>query len=218
VGVEHGTDGETKIVVGLGNPGRRYRSTRHNLGFRVVETLVDRWALGEGRKAFGGLFHDGRVSDPAGAGFVRVLLLQPHTFMNRSGEAAKGLAAFYKVPAENVLVVLDDMALPVGRLRLRPGGSAGGHKGLLDVQRLLGTMEIPRVRVGIGEPPPQMDAVDYVLQAFGADEQETVNEAIVLAANAVQEWLFSPMAKLMGKYNGIDLERKNSDESDHQDL
>ena len=184
--------GVMKIVVGLGNPGRKYVRTRHNVGFAVVDKLVRRWGLGQGRKAFGGMVFDGRVAAPPGetSSPRRVMLLEPHTYMNRSGQAVKAVTAFYKVACSDVLIVLDDLALPSGRLRIRPGGSAGGHKGLADVQDVLGATEIARLRVGIGQPPEFMDAVDFVLSRFSEDEGKTIQRAVALAADAVEDWLF----------------------------
>jgi len=200
--VENGNGGRTKMVVGLGNPGRKYRRTRHNVGFMVVDVLVGRWHFGAGRKAFGGLFYDGRVSagGPEG-GARRVLLLLPHTYMNCSGQAVKGVVEYYGIACEDLLIVMDDMALPVGRIRVRSGGSAGGHKGLIDVQEKLGTSDLPRLRVGIGSPPEYMDAMDHVLRAFEDDEAEIIEQAVTRAADAVEEWLFKPLSSVMDTYN-----------------
>lgn len=192
-----------RIVVGLGNPGLKYRRTRHNLGFMVVDVLGRRWNAGNGRKAFGGRFYDVSVTAPQHEQCERrVMMLKPHTYMNDSGRAVRDLAAFYKVDAEeDVLVVMDDMALAPGRIRLRGGGSAGGHKGLADVQAALATTEISRLRIGIGPAPEFMEATDYVLGRFGENELEIAEKAVILAAEAVQEWLFKPLADVMGKYN-----------------
>lgn len=203
---------KTKIVVGLGNPGRRYARTRHNVGFRVVESLAQRWAMGQGRKAFGGLVHDGRVTGPGQSEPPRVLLLQPHTYMNCSGQSVKGLAAFYKVASSDLLVIMDDLALSPGRIRVRGDGTAGGHKGLADVQAMLGTNEIARLRVGIGPVPEIMDARDFVLTRFDEDEKETIDRAIALAVQAAEDWLFQPLADVMSRYNGIIIEREVADD------
>lgn len=121
--------------------------------------------------------------------------------MNLSGQSVKGLASFYKVAPQDVLVVLDDLALPLGRLRLRAKGSAGGHNGLTDVQKHLGTQEIPRLRIGIGSAPEYMDTADYVLQKFADDEQESIERAIRQAAQAVEDWVFHGTAYAMDTYN-----------------
>ena len=193
-----------KVVAGLGNPGPPYARTRHNVGFMVVEELVRRWGLGSGRKAFGGLFFEGQVA--SGKDDIppqRVLLLEPHTFMNCSGQAVKSLAAYYRVACEDVLIVLDDLALPPGRIRLRAGGSPGGHKGLADVVRLMGTEQVPRLRIGIGEAPEYLDARDFVLQPMDEDEAHELQRAVAVAARAVEEWLFEPLGDVMGTYNGM---------------
>ena len=188
-----------KLVVGLGNPGSRYARTRHNVGWMVLEALRQRWNWDGGRKMFGGLLYDGRATGPDGQS-QRVLLLEPHTYMNASGQAVATAAGFHKVPPCDVLVVLDDMALELGRLRVRPGGSAGGHNGLSDVLRALGTSEVGRLRVGIGSPPPGA-WIDFVLTAFSAEEQEVIRPAVKLAAAAVEDWVFRGMAWVMNHYN-----------------
>ena len=186
--------------MGLGNPGRQYQQTRHNVGFRVVEVLARRWKLQGGRKAFSGRLVDARISR-TGSASRRVMLLEPHTYMNRSGQAVGALAAFYRIARQDILVVLDDMALPVGRLRIRTGGSSGGHKGLADVLAATGTTELPRLRIGIGSPPPMMAGVDYVLTPFEAQEKEAIGQAIELAAQAAEDWVFDGIDVVMEKYN-----------------
>ena len=193
-----GTD-RLKFVAGLGNPGRRYARTRHNAGFRVVDELARRWQSGEGRHAFDGVVYDARPS--RGRARARVRLLAPQTYMNRSGRAVQQLLAFHKADAADVLVVLDDMALPLGRLRIRGQGSAGGHNGLADVLACLGRDDVPRLRIGIGAAPGQMDPADYVLQAFSADEEETIESAVVEAADAAEDWVFHGLAFVMDRYN-----------------
>ncbi len=187
----------TKIVVGLGNPGLRYVQTRHNVGFEVIDALRRRWKLDRGRKAFGGVLTEARGV----AGADRVLLLEPHTYMNLSGTAVVELATFYKVPASDVLVVLDDLALPLGRLRARADGSAGGHKGLADVIRGLGTDKVARLRLGIGPQPPYMDSVDFVLQSFTPQEWIEIQIAVNVAAEAVENWVRDGITRVMDKYN-----------------
>jgi PTH1 family peptidyl-tRNA hydrolase len=189
-----------RFVVGLGNPGREYAASRHNVGFRVVEALRRRWQAGRGRRAFGGMVWDARPSRPQ-AGQRRVVLLEPQTYMNRSGSAARDMAAFYKAAPQDVLVVLDDMALPLGRLRARTGGSAGGHKGLADVLAAMGSEQVPRLRVGIGGPPPRMEAADYVLGRFAAGESEAIEAAVGAAADAVEDWVFHGLTYVMDEYN-----------------
>ncbi len=192
--------GRTKFVVGLGNPGRRYARTRHNVGWMVLAKLRERWAVGGGRASFAGQVYDGRSVAPDGVS-RRVMLFEPHLYMNRSGEAVKGLLSFYKPDHRDVLVVLDDMALPAGRLRARASGSGGGHNGLKDVLRLLGTDELPRLRIGIGESPPEMDPADYVLTPFGSGEMEIMDPAIEQAADAVEDWAHRDINYVMETYN-----------------
>jgi PTH1 family peptidyl-tRNA hydrolase len=189
-----------RVVVGLGNPGRRYRRTRHNVGFMVVRRLAERWQCPRPRKAFDGRLYEARASR-GGRGTRRAWLFEPQTYVNRSGHAVRTLAGFYKLAARDVLVVLDDMALPTGRLRARAKGSSGGHNGLEDILRAFGGDELPRLRVGIGSPPPQMDPRDYVLSRFSAEEAEAMDRAVALAADAVEDWLFEDITYVMNTYN-----------------
>jgi len=184
-----------QFVVGLGNPGRRYRRTRHNLGFMVVDRLVDRWVAGPSRSAFDGLFWDARVDGR------RVGLLEPMTFMNVSGRSVAAMARFYKAAPADLLVVLDDLALPPGTIRLRAGGSAGGHNGLQDVLTALGTPEVPRLRLGIGAAPPAMDGADYVLAKMDEDALASANQALDQAVEAVEDWLTLGVAEAMNRHN-----------------
>jgi len=188
------------FVVGLGNPGRQYAQTRHNVGFRVVDLLASRWSAGEGKAAFGGQLWEVRPAEPQGAS-RSVVLFEPHTYMNRSGQAVRELSAFYKVQPDELLVVLDDMNLPVGRVRLRAEGSSGGQKGLADVVGQLGTLAVPRLRIGIGAPPGRMDGADFVLSKFAPDDLEIVETAIQVAADAVSDWVFRGMNYAMEIYN-----------------
>jgi PTH1 family peptidyl-tRNA hydrolase len=185
-----------KLVVGLGNPGRRYVESRHNVGFIVVDELARRWALGAGRfeKRFEALAWE------AARGDERVLLLQPQTFMNLSGRSVSAARRFYKIELADILVVFDDLDLPVGRLRLRGRGSAGGHKGLADILRHLGDDAVPRLRFGIGKVDASV-TVQYVLGKFRPDEQPAVAAAVVMAADAVECWLAQGLETAMNEYN-----------------
>ncbi|MFA6133308.1 MAG: aminoacyl-tRNA hydrolase [Phycisphaerae bacterium] len=190
---------ETKFIVGLGNPGRQYERTRHNVGFVVVDALAQRWQAGCGKKAFGGLVYDARFG---GGGTVRrVVMLEPHTFMNCSGAAVASMMSFFKAAWSDLLVVMDDLALPPGQLRFRAAGSSGGHKGLADVLSALGSEDVPRLRIGIGSPPPPMETVDFVLTTFGRAEAETMERAVATAQEAVECWLVKGMAAAMDTYN-----------------
>ena len=190
-----------RLVVGLGNPGRRYRKTRHNVGFRVVDALGERWQASS-RPAHDAVVYDARVS-AEGSESRRVLLAKPQTFMNRSGQSVVALVRYYRVAIEDVLVVQDDIALPTGRLRARPDGSAGGHKGLADILQRLGTQDVARLRIGVGEPPPEMASEDYVLGKFARDETDAIDEAIATAQQAVMDWIFEGMTPVMNRYNAM---------------
>lgn len=188
-----------RFVVGLGNPGRRYAPTRHNVGFRVVAEVHRRWGFGPERDAFDGLAADGRCR--RGDAARRVMLFRPMTYMNDSGSAVRKMVDYYKSGREDLLVVLDDMALPLGRLRARAGGSAGGHKGLADVLRALGSPDVARLRLGIGAPPGRMDPTDFVLGCFTEAEADAVGPAVQMAADAVEDWVFGGTTFVMERYN-----------------
>ncbi len=186
-----------KLVVGLGNPGVKYRRTRHNVGFMVLAELASRLANTAPKAKFHGDFLDAR--DRNGNPLV---LLCPTTCMNRSGLSVSEAARFYKIDAGDILVVCDDLNLSFSRLRARSEGGSGGQKGLADIIRCLGTEKIPRLRVGIGEPPGQMDAADYVLMNFTEKEQTDLAITIKEAADAVELWLEKGIAEAMNRYNG----------------
>lgn len=197
---EHPSDGPgrepvMKLVVGLGNPGRRYEKTRHNVGFDVLRHLAERHASGNVRRRFSGELLEARIAGQ------KVLLLSPTTYMNRSGRSVAEAARFYKLAPEHILVVCDDLNLPLGKLRLRAKGSPGGHNGLADIIRMLGSEAFPRLRIGIGSPPPGCDPARFVLARFQADEQSTVNEAVKQAADAVAIWVSEGIDASMNRYN-----------------
>ncbi len=204
------TSQTTRFVVGLGNPGREYRGTRHNAGFMVVRELAVRCGAGDGRSAFQGVLLDGRFE--RGGERRRVMMFAPQTYMNRSGQAVAELLRFYKADPDDLLVVMDDMDLPLGAIRARAGGSAGGHKGLADILRALGTTDAPRLRIGIGQPPGQMDPADYVLSKFPAKELETFAPAVRTAADAVEDWVFHGIENVMQEYNRKTQTTGNADE------
>jgi PTH1 family peptidyl-tRNA hydrolase len=170
-----------KIVVGLGNPGPKYAGTRHNVGFEVVEYLAMAPAVSPWRSRFQSLVAEAKEAGEA------VLLVKPETFMNLSGRAVRQVLDFYKLGPADLLVVSDDIALPLGKLRARAKGSHGGQNGLRDIQQQLGTDEYPRLRVGVGSPGGG-DAADYVLGKFRPGERPTVDEAVAKAAQAVLAW------------------------------
>jgi PTH1 family peptidyl-tRNA hydrolase len=184
-----------KLIVGLGNPGRKYEGTRHNVGFAVAEELARRHGQGKARQAF-----DGEVADAVLEG-TRALLLCPHTFMNVSGRSVVRARDFYKLDNSDILVVCDDFNLPLGKLRVRVKGSSGGQNGLADVIRALGTDEVPRLRIGVGEVPAGWNAADFVLSKFSKKELAEIEPAVWRAADAVSLWARQGIQECMNRYN-----------------
>ena len=184
-----------KLVVGLGNPGRRYENTRHNVGYAVLAELGRRFGAGAPRARFHGELLEANFDG------VRALLLSPTTYMNRSGLSVQAASAFYKIPEDDILVICDDLNLPLARVRIRRGGSSGGQKGLEDIIRRLGTDQFPRLRVGIGVPPEPWDAVDYVLARIPQEEREPMGQAVQDAADAVVVWAHQGIEVCMNRYN-----------------
>jgi peptidyl-tRNA hydrolase, PTH1 family len=184
-----------KLVVGLGNPGRQYEGTRHNIGYAVLAELADKFAAGPPKARFHGAVVDVEL------GPQRALLLSPTTYMNRSGTSVQEAMSFYKLANEDLLVVCDDLNLPLGKLRFRPRGSSGGQKGLEDTIRRLGSEEFARLRIGVGTAPPGWDWADYVLGKFAADELPAMKQAVGLAAEAVLQWAGKGTEFCMNQYN-----------------
>ena len=189
-----------KVVCGLGNPGERYRLTRHNVGFRVVDLLADRWGhTGEGRLKDGAALLEVRHPDPTG----RVLLVKPMRYMNRSGGPLRAALRQTDVDvATDLLVVSDDIDLPLGRLRLRRSGSAGGHNGLRDIIETFGTDDVDRLRIGVGRAGT---AASHVLATFRPDERDVATEMVAVAADAVESWLRDGVEAAMNAFNGFEL-------------
>jgi peptidyl-tRNA hydrolase, PTH1 family len=183
------------LIVGLGNPGSKYDGTRHNVGFRVADRLAGRWGISIDKKRFEGRTGGGSIQD------LPVLILKPETFMNLSGVAVRAAMDFYKLEPKDLVVIMDDLALPVGQIRIRPQGSGGGHNGMADVISRVGTNQVGRVRVGIGAPPPMMDAVEYVLGHFRTEEKTVMDPAIDQAADAVERILAEGYLKAMERFN-----------------
>ena len=185
------------LLVCLGNYGKKYENTRHNIGFLAAERLIARDDLRCNRLRFRAL------TEIIDFGGKKVLLMLPQTYMNLSGEAAGEAARFYKVPPEHVLVISDDVSLPLGRLRVRAGGSAGGHNGIRNIIAHLGTDRFPRVKVGVGAPPnPEFDMVDWVIGGFSADERRIVDPALDRAIDAAECVIRSGVAEAQNRYNG----------------
>jgi PTH1 family peptidyl-tRNA hydrolase len=197
-----------RLVVGLGNPGSEFVATRHNVGWEAVDELASRlgW-IGKkdefnrlGKSKFDGLLLDGSISVHSG-GSEKLLLLKPTTFMNDSGRSVQAAMAFYQLSPVDLMVVLDDLALPCGKIRIRPGGSSGGHNGLKDIQRVLGTDEYPRLRIGIDSPPPRIPGRDYVLGRFTEEQRKAVDPAIDRAAQAILRWIENGIETAMNQFN-----------------
>ena len=186
-----------RLIVGLGNPGREYRDTRHNVGFMVADEIAKRHGLTLAMapsQVPGTLIAKKFGADP-------LLVAKPLTFMNRSGEAVAALARYYDIVAADLLVVVDEVALPFGRLRARALGSAGGHNGLKSVIEQLGTTEFPRLRLGVGRGDSRRDLADHVLSTFEADEQSALGEFIARAADAAEMFAAEGIEKVMNTYN-----------------
>jgi peptidyl-tRNA hydrolase, PTH1 family len=185
------------MIVGLGNPGREYRTNRHNVGFMVMDRLANRLGVKFTRVEFKALLTKG---DYKGR---KVILAKPQTFMNLSGQSVGALVQFYKIPFGNLLVVYDDVDLPFNLLRLRPEGGSAGHKGMLSIIEKLDTQEIPRLRLGIGRPPGQIDAAGYVLQNFTGEDAEFVPGFLDRAVDAVLIFMNEGLVTAMNKFNNL---------------
>jgi len=183
-----------KLIVGLGNPGPSYAGTRHNVGFEVADLLAKRWGAPLSAEKFHAWFGQAEVEGE------RVVLLKPTTYMNRSGQAVQAAGAFYKLELSDLLVVVDDFAIPLGRLRMRASGSAGGHNGLQDILDRLGSEDWCRLRIGIGEPLGM--ATGHVLDRFGRNEREILDIALPRAADAIECWITQGPEAAMTRYNG----------------
>lgn len=190
-----GYHGAMHLIVGLGNPGSKYARTRHNLGFRAVDLLAERWGADRFDARFEGEIAKARVQgQPA-------LLLKPQTYMNLSGASVAAAARFHRIAAENVWIVHDELDLPLGRLRIREGGGAGGHNGVKSVIERLGTPGFARFRLGVGRPTTPVPIEDYVLQPFGPTEREAADELIARTADAIQTALTDSLTKAMNVFN-----------------
>ena len=205
-----------KLIVGLGNPGREYRDTRHNVGFMVVDEVVRRhqltWAMAPSQvpdafvvKRFGG--GDAGVSAAA----EPLLLAKPLTFMNRSGLAVTALSAYYRIPPDDILIVYDDVDLPFGKLRARPSGSAGTHNGMRSIVQSLGTTDVPRLRVGIGRGDRRRDLADVVLSTFEPVERDQLESVITRAADAAEMFAAADILTVMNRYNADDAASEKTD-------
>ncbi len=186
---------ETYLIVGLGNPGREYRENRHNIGFMLIDRLAVRLNARMTRMQSKAIVASTRHGD------AKIILAKPQTFMNLSGQAVQGLVRFYKIPLENLIVAHDDLDLPFETIRLRPGGGAGGQKGIKSTIQHLGTNDFSRLRLGIGRPPGRMDPAAYVLQDFAKGDEQFLSETLDRAANAVFAFIEEGIDKAMNRFN-----------------
>ena len=186
------------LIVGLGNPGRKYETTRHNAGFLAVDRLAERHHAKIDRIKFKAVCADVQIAG------VRCLLMKPQTFMNNSGEAVRDAAAFYKIPPQRVVVLFDDISLPPGRLRVRRKGSDGGHNGIKSILYLLGSDQFPGVKIGVGaKPRPEYDLADWVLSGFTKEEGEALSKALDAACDAAELLVQGKTDEAMNRCNGF---------------
>jgi peptidyl-tRNA hydrolase, PTH1 family len=183
------------LVAGLGNPGRSHRDHRHNIGFMALDRLTGEMGLEFRRVQFQALITDGRLEDR------KIWLAKPQTFMNRAGSSIGSLSRYFRIPTHQILIVYDDLDLPLGSLRLRPEGGAGGHRGISSIISVLGTQGFPRLRLGIGRPPGRMDPADYVLQDFSPGELPVVDDLLQRAAACVRCLLADGIELAMTRFN-----------------
>lgn len=184
-----------KIIVGLGNPGREYAGTRHNIGFDAVTAIADKYNIRLDTKRFKGVLGQGIINGQ------KVVLVQPQTYMNLSGECVRAVCDFFKPDIEDVIVLCDDISFDVGRMRIRAKGSAGGHNGLKNIILHLGTEEFARVRIGVGEKPEGWDLADHVLARFPKDVEPAVRDILKKAVEAIECWVDYGIEKTMNLYN-----------------
>lgn len=185
------------VIAGLGNPGRKYAKTRHNVGFDTLDVLADRYRIDVSAEKFKALVGTGAIEGQ------KVILVKPQTFMNLSGDSLRMVCDFYKIdPEEELIVIYDDISLEPGQIRIRPKGSAGGHNGVKNIIARLGTEEFPRVKVGVGEKPKGWDLADYVLSRFSSEDRKVMDESVKLAAEAVVAIMTQGTDAAMNKYNG----------------
>ncbi|GIN58041.1 aminoacyl-tRNA hydrolase [Lederbergia ruris] len=184
-----------KLIAGLGNPGRSYNQTRHNIGFEIVDHLADRYGVPLTKTKFNGLYsllhHNGE----------KILLVKPLTFMNLSGDCIRPMMDYFEIKQEDLLVIYDDLDLPVGKIRLRQKGSAGGHNGIKSLIAHLGTQEFNRIRVGINRPPTGMTVPDYVLGKFHKEEWQHMQSVIDKCGDACEAWFEKPFPEVMNQFN-----------------
>jgi PTH1 family peptidyl-tRNA hydrolase len=190
------TPGTSYLLIGLGNPGREYRDSRHNVGFMLADRIAVRLGARGMKVQSKAIVMTAMYEDR------KLILAKPQTYMNLSGQSVQGLIHFYKLPLTNVLIAHDDLDIPFGTIRIRPGGGPGGQRGMASTIEQLGTKDFPRLRIGIGRPPGRMDPSAYVLQDFTRDEMKILSEILDRAADAALEFVVNGLDKAMNKYNG----------------
>ncbi|MGG0658045.1 aminoacyl-tRNA hydrolase [Rummeliibacillus pycnus] len=184
-----------KLIIGLGNPGRDYEHTHHNVGFDTIDLLAEKWGISLNQQKFNAIY--GTAHRPEG----KVMLMKPLTYMNLSGEAVRPMMDYYDIDVEDIVVIYDDLDLEKGKLRLRQKGSAGGHNGIKSLIQHIGTQNYNRIRIGISRPPVGMKVPDYVLSRFSKEDQPVMQEAFGRAADACEYWLEKPFAEVMNRFN-----------------
>ncbi len=185
------------IIAGLGNPGKNYVNTRHNTGFEAIDAVASKYGIKINKSKFNGLYGEGNIQGE------KVILLKPQTYMNLSGECIREFVTFFKLTPENVIVIFDDVSLPVGKLRIRPKGSAGGHNGIKNIIYQLQSEVFPRIKIGVGAPEnSEFDLADYVLGKFSKDEVDMLIKAVIKAADAVEVIIKSGTQAAMAEFNG----------------
>ncbi len=192
-----------KVLVGLGNPGKKYEGTRHNVGWQVLGEMAIRHGAARPKVKF-----EAEIAEVV-VGGQKLALVAPQTYMNASGRSVRQLVDFYQIVPADVLVVCDDINLPLAKLRMRRSGSSGGQKGLENVISHLGTQDVPRLRIGVGQPPDGRDSADYVLDRFSKAEMKEIEDAVKAAANAIETWISEGIGKAMNQFN---VGCKNSDD------
>ncbi|OGO14786.1 MAG: aminoacyl-tRNA hydrolase [Chloroflexi bacterium RBG_16_48_8] len=183
------------LIVGLGNPGRRFREDRHNIGFMVLDRILTRLDLTFSRSQQNALVADGKMDEH------KVIFAKPQTFMNNVGKAVAPLLRYYRIPLKNLLVIFDDLDLPLGTIRIRPQGGSGGHRGMQSILRYLGLENFPRMRLGIGRPPGQMDPAAYVLQSFSKNEMDIVHIILEKAMDSIEVYIRDGIEAAMTRFN-----------------
>lgn len=186
------------LIVGLGNPGKQYEQTRHNIGFDVIDYMANKYNIDVNREKFKGICGEGFIEN------TKVILLKPLTYMNLSGESIRELANFYKLEDDEIIVVYDDISLDIGRLRIREKGSAGGHNGIKSIIQNLGGDKFPRVKVGVGQPKDNL--VNHVLGKFSKEDREHIEKVIPVVSDAIVEIVKNDAKESMNKFNGVNIE------------